>query len=276
MALLCGDRTFVLGKRTLIMGILNIAPDSFSDGGEINSPGAAVQKAKQLLADGADIIDVGAESTRPFADDIGLQEELSRIIPTVKALIAEGVRNLSIDTRRAEVARICLAEGASWINDVSGLRYDKKMLDVVQAADAVVVMHSQGSPQNMQRGKIEYSDVVLEVTHFLRQQVECLVEAGYERGRILVDPGIGFGKSLKHNLLLTQNLQELAGIAGGVLYGPSRKFFLSEITGIKNAAERDFATLGAVVYAALHGANIVRVHNVKAAHEALLIADSLK
>lgn len=271
----CGDRNFVLGQRTLVMGILNVTPDSFSDGGNFDACSVALSHAHRLLKDGADIIDVGGESTRPGAQEISVEQELERVLPVVKAMIADGIRNISIDTRRAKVARLCLAEGASWINDVSGLTFDAGMLDAVLPADGVVIMHSRGLPQTMQQGKIIYSDVVREVRKFLGDQVDRLVAAGYNKKKIIVDPGIGFGKTLEHNRALSRHLAELNHLGAGILYGPSRKAFIGQITGVQRASERDFGTVGAVVYAALHGVSIVRVHNVKAAREALMMSDWL-
>lgn len=272
----CGDRTFVIGERVLLMGILNLTPDSFSDGGQFNNSAAGIKHGLKLIEDGADIIDLGAESTRPFAQSITKEEELARLKPVLSALVREGISNISVDTRRSEVAKYALGEGASWINDVSALTYDPQMIAAVSPADAVVLMHSRGTPESMQAQRIVYDDVVAEVHSYLKRQTQTLVNAGFPKSKIIVDPGIGFGKLLEHNLLLSHNLSKLSDIAAALLYGPSRKKFIGEITAISDASLRDSATLGAVVYAALNGANIVRVHEVKAAREALMVAERIK
>ncbi len=272
----CGNRVFELGTRTFVMGILNATPDSFSDGEQFLNINSALKRAESMLQAGVDVIDIGGESTRPFAPVVSLQEELARILPIVKALIYQGIGNLSIDTRNAATAKACLEEGASWINDVSAFSHDKKMLEAARNADVVVLMHSKGSPQEMQRGHIVYDDVVAEIAAHLKNRVAYAVKNGFEAKRLLVDPGIGFGKMLAHNLELIKNLHRFQGIGAGVLCGLSRKAFLGELTGVVEAGERDNGTLGALAWAAGAGADIVRVHNVKAALEALKVIDALK
>ena len=257
------------------MGIVNITPDSFSDGGATWTVDAAVAHAQRLLDDGADVLDLGGESTRPGATPVPIDEELARVLPVVEALVARGIRNLSIDTRNARTAAACLDAGASWVNDVSALSWDPDMSAVAARAEALVLMHARGTPETMQHGAIHYDDVVGAVRGFLEERVAVAVGAGIERMRLLVDPGIGFGKRLPHNLELTRGLGALHGIGAGVLYGPSRKRFLGELTGVDVASERDAATLGAACFAATRGADVVRLHEVKAAVQALRVVDAL-
>ena len=273
--LACGSKTFYLGARTFVMGILNVTPDSFSDGGRFLGLDSAVSRAEQLIRDGADIIDIGGESTRPYSQMVSPEEELERILPLVKALVKRGIRNISIDTRNASTAMVCLDEGASWINDVSGLSHDRDMITAVRNADVLVLMHARGTPDVMQTGDIKYQNVVDEVRDFLRERVLYASENGIDTRRILVDPGIGFGKKLVHNLDLIRRLHAFQDIGIGVLCGPSRKAFIGELTGIKEPSERDIPTLGAVACSVLAGTDMVRVHNVKATVEALKVIDAL-
>lgn len=273
--LACGERQLALGSRTFVMGVVNVTPDSFSDGGRSCTTEAAVAHALSLLDDGADVVDVGGESTRPGAKPVTTAEELSRVQPVVEALVASGVRCLSVDTRNAATAKACLEAGASWLNDVSALRHDDGMAEVARGFDVVVLMHARGEPETMQRGVIEYDDVVEDVARFLEERVAFAVSRGLSREQLLVDPGLGFGKRLPHNLALTRGLSRLSDVGAGVLYGPSRKRFLGELTGVSVAAERDRATVGAVCYGATVGADVVRVHDVKGCVEALRVVDAL-
>lgn len=271
----CGDRALALGGRTFVMGIVNVTPDSFSDGGRALQADDAVAHALALLDDGADVLDIGGESTRPGAKPVSPDEEIARVLPVVEALVARGVRCLSVDTRNAATAEACLAAGASWLNDVSALSHDARMAEVARGFDAVVLMHARGDPETMQKGVIHYDDVVAEVAAYLEERVAFAAAHGVARERVLVDPGLGFGKRKPHNLALTRGLGRLSSIAGGVLYGPSRKRFLGELAGVDVAAERDRATVGAVCYAATVGADVVRVHDVRSAVEALRVVDAL-
>lgn len=271
----CGDRRFVLGERVLVMGIVNVTPDSFSDGGQHHTTQAAVDHALRLLDDGADIIDIGGESTRPGAIAVAVDNEHLRVLPVVEALVARGHRNLSIDTRRAVVATDALAAGASWINDVSGF-HDVDMPGACVAADAAIVMHWQSADA---ADVVVHVDVVAEVGAWLAERVARGVAAGIDPARLLVDPGIGFSKCLKDTIALTNALPRLRvdSSGAGVLYGPSRKRFLGSLMGRDSvAADRDAATIGAVVYAGLHGADIVRVHDVKGCVDALQVAQALR
>lgn len=271
----CGDRELALGTRTFVMGIVNVTPDSFSDGGHALAVDDAVAHALALVEDGADVIDLGGESTRPGARPVSPDEEVARVLPVVEALVARGVRCLSVDTRNAATAKACLAAGASWLNDVSALSHDDGMADVARGFDAVVLMHARGDPETMQQGVIHYDDVVAEVAGYLEERVRFAIARGVPWERLLVDPGIGFGKRAVHNLALTRGLGRLSSIAAGVLYAASRKRFLGELAGVPVAAERDAATVGAVCYAATMGADVVRVHDVKSAVHALRVVDAL-
>lgn len=264
ITLRCGDRAFALGERTLVMGIVNVTPDSFSDGGRFLGVDAAVDHALRLLDDGADVLDLGGESTRPGAAEISAADELARVLPVVERLTARGVRCLSIDTRRATVAAACLAAGAAWVNDVSALRDDADMAAVAASADAVVLMHRREMSAGSSGDDVSYRDVLGEVHGFLAERVAAAVHAGVARDRIVIDPGLGFGKSVDDNLRLLQATARLRGVAP-VLVGPSRKRFLGAVTGIERADQRDAATHGAVALAALAGADLVRVHDVKGA-----------
>lgn len=269
----CGNRQFRLGRKTFIMGVVNVTPDSFSDGGCWYDPDKAIAHGLALAEQGADVLDVGGESTRPGAAAVTREEELARVLPVVRGLVAQGASFISVDTRHAETARICLEEGASWVNDVSAGTHDPAMLSVAAKADAVVLMHMRGTPATMQKGEINYENVVSEVSGYLDQRVSACEAHGIKPQCIIVDPGIGFGKKLAHNLLLTQAVGRLQGRAGAVLYGPSRKRFLGELTGIEEAAKRDVPTLAALGVAVAAGAQLVRVHNVALARDYLKVAD---
>ena len=219
----CGDRQLVLGQRTFIMGVVNVTPDSFSDGGKWLAADHAIAHGMALAAAGADVLDVGGESTRPGAAPVTPEEECARVLPVIKGLVREGISFISVDTRHAETARICLEEGASWVNDVSGGTHDPAMLMTAKNADALVLMHMRGTPKNMQSGEIIYDDVVQDVADYLAERVNACEAVGIHPGKVLLDPGIGFGKLLEHNLLLTEHLTRLQGKAAGILYGPSRK-----------------------------------------------------
>jgi dihydropteroate synthase len=255
------------------MGVVNVTPDSFSDGGSFESAQDAIDHALRLLDEGADVLDVGGESTRPGAREVSPADELARVLPVVEGLATRGIHNVSVDTRNAATARACRQAGAAWLNDVSALSWDEAMPEVARSFDVVVLMHARDNPERMQRGDIHYDDVTAEVAGYLDERLSA---AGLSPERVLVDPGIGFGKRLEHNLTLTRELARLRGRAAGVLYGPSRKRFLGELTGIEEAAARDAATHGAVAYAAQHGADVLRVHDVRGARDALRVIDALR
>jgi dihydropteroate synthase len=253
---------------------VNITPDSFSDGGQHHTTTAAVDHALRLLDDGADVLDLGGESTRPNAAVVDVDEERRRVLPVVEALVQRGHKNLSIDTRRAVVAAEALAAGASWVNDVSGFG-DRAMPAACRSADAAIVMHWDTSDAGQQ---VVRADVVNDVVTGLRHAIALGLAAGLRPEQLLIDPGLGFSKSLNDNLRLTRELSTWRVRCGDfpVVYGPSRKRFLGELTGRTQAADRDAATVGAVVYAVLHGADVVRVHDVRGCVDALRVVEALR
>ncbi|MBI4353781.1 MAG: dihydropteroate synthase [Candidatus Omnitrophica bacterium] len=246
------------------MGILNVTPDSFSDGGRLTDPNTALRYAEEMVRDGAQIIDVGGESTRPGAAPVSVDEELERTIPVIR-LIAKHLRVvLSIDTMKAQVAQRAIEEGASLVNDVSALRHDPRMAEVVAKARAsVILMHMRGRPQTMQRAP-RYRDVVAEVKRFLEQAIQRAIASGIAASRILIDPGLGFGKTVQHNLTLLRHVEALKSLGCPVVIGPSRKSFIGQTLGLP-VEERVEGTLACVAYAMAHHAAIVRVHDVKPA-----------
>jgi len=271
-----GDVNLVFGARTYIMGVLNVTPDSFSDGGRFADVAAAIDAGVALRAAGADIVDVGGESTRPGAAAVSAEAELARVCPVVEGLRAAGVEAISIDTRKAAVAEAALTAGATMVNDVSGGLFDPALLEVTAGARApYVAMHSRDIPERMQRGKISYQDVVQDVRAWLVEAVARAVDAGVARQRIVLDPGIGFGKTVAHNLALTRGLGALRDLGHAVLYGPSRKSFLGALLGDAPPDQRLEATLAAVSLGIVFGADIVRVHDVAQARRAVVVADAM-
>jgi len=260
----------------VIVGILNVTPDSFSDGGQFFDPEAAAEHAAAMIDEGAGIIDVGGESTRPGSDPVSQEEEVGRVVPVVRRILAARPEALiSVDTYRSGVAAAALEAGARLVNDVTALRGDPRMASV--AADArcpVILMHMQGEPKTMQR-EPHYKDVVSEVTDFLESRAEHAVRAGVRPENIIVDPGIGFGKNLEHNLALLRNLDAIGSLGFPVLIGASRKTFLGTITGVKEASERVFGTVATTVLAYEKGATFFRVHDVRANREALATAEAV-
>jgi dihydropteroate synthase len=258
-------------ERPLVMGVLNVTPDSFSDGGRFLERGAALAQARRMIEEGADLIDVGGESTRPGAEPVTEDEELRRVVPVVEALRDVPV---SIDTRRPRVMREALAAGASMVNDVKAL-LEPGALEAVSAGDcAVCLMHMQGEPATMQKDP-RYGDVVAEVRAFLAARVAVCERAGVARERLVVDPGFGFGKTTAHNLALLRGLREIGGIGVPVLAGLSRKSMLGALTG-RAAGERLAASVAAALLAAQHGANILRVHDVRETRDALAVWTALQ
>lgn len=248
-------------ERPLVMGILNVTPDSFSDGGEHDQFDLAIEHAHRMLDQGADIVDVGGESTRPGADEVSIEQELARVLPIVSALVADGAA-ISIDTRHAPVARACVEAGACIINDISGFR-DDAMVRLAATHDVgVVVMHMLGEPGTMQHDP-QYGDVVFEVTHYLMNQVEVLTSAGVARDRICIDPGIGFGKTLQHNLQLLRKIEMLCATGLPVLIGASRKRMIGEVLGIEDPTDRLEGGLAVAAWATARGVNVIRTHDVR-------------
>jgi dihydropteroate synthase len=250
------------------MGIVNVTPDSFSDGGRYTNSDAAIEHALRLIAEGAAILDIGGESTRPGAQPVALQEELDRVIPVIEALRGQAVP-ISIDTYKPQVMRAAIAAGAQMVNDVNALLDEEAMQLVAQSAVAVCLMHRQGDSQNMQ-SQPRYKNVVSEVSDFLRERIAACELAGIALDRIVIDPGFGFGKSVAHNYALLANLSELAELGVPVLAGLSRKSMLGAVTG-QEVEQRLPASVAAALIAVQRGASILRVHDVKATVDALQI-----
>jgi dihydropteroate synthase len=254
------------------MGVVNVTPDSFSDGGLFLDAGGAVEHAKRLVDEGADILDVGGESSRPGSDPVTEEEEWARLEPVLRCLLREVNAPVSVDTYKAQTARRALEAGAHIINDITGLT-DPAMVEVVAKHQApAVIMHMRGRPKTMQQN-VHYEDVVEEVKSFLAAQAENATRAGVQQ--VIVDPGIGFGKNTEHNLQLLRRLGELAALPYPLLVGPSRKSFLGNLTGAA-VGDRLGGTLSAVTAAVLGGADIVRVHEVKECRQAVLVADAIR
>jgi dihydropteroate synthase len=253
------------------MGILNVTPDSFSDGGLFTSAPAAVAHALEMVEEGAAIIDVGGESTRPGSEPVTLDEELRRVIPVLESLAGQVRVPRSVDTMKAEVARRALAAGASLVNDVSALRHDPEMVEVVaQSGSAVCLMHMLGEPKTMQ-DQPHYGDVVSEVVAFLERRLEWATSRGVREEQVLLDPGIGFGKTREHNLLLLKHLERLVALGRPVVLGTSRKRFLGEVLG-SGPEERVAGTAATTALGVLAGVAVIRAHDVRANAEALRVA----
>ena len=268
-----GDAILWDGSRTLVMGILNVTPDSFSDGGDFWDPDAAISHGLALWAEGADIVDVGGESTRPGAEAIDATEECRRVVGVIAALTHAGV-TVSLDTTKAQVAAAGLEAGAAMINDVSAFA-DPDMAAVVAQADAAaVLMHRQGTPRTMQENPT-YDDVVAEVRRFLEERAAGAAAAGMKSARIAIDPGIGFGKTLDHNLALLGHLHELVGTGYPVVVGTSRKSFLGALLGIEAARDRDNATGATTALAIAQGVACVRVHSVAVSTQIARVVDAI-
>ena len=270
----CGDRLLSLGEQPLIMGIVNVTPDSFSDGGRWLEPEAAVAHGLQLAAEGADLLDIGGESTRPGAEEVGVREEARRILPVIRELAARSGAPLSADTRHAEVARQAVEAGACIINDVMPFAGDAAMAAAVRETGAgAVLMHMRGTPQTMAR-HADYGDVVLEVERELAEALAYAAAQGISRDRLVIDPGIGFAKNTEQNVALLHRVARLARLAP-VLVGASRKRFVGELCGEAQAGERLGGSVGAAVWCALQGVAVLRVHDVKATRQAVAVAKAL-
>jgi dihydropteroate synthase len=269
-----GDRT--LGPDPVLVGVLNVTPDSFSDGGEFLDPEVAVARAATMLDEGARIIDVGGESTRPGSDPVPPEEEARRVVPVIREILTERPEAIvSIDTHRAGTAGAALEAGARVVNDVTALRGDPRMAALVADVRCpVILMHMLGEPKTMQRDP-RYGDVVREVRDFLAARAEHAVAAGVKEENIILDPGIGFGKTPEHNLALLKHLDSLVELGSPVLVGASRKSFIGKITGAEEARERVPGTVAANVLAYERGATFFRVHDVRANREALAVARAI-
>lgn len=276
MVLAFRQQKYDLNQRTLIMGTLNVTPDSFSDGGLFFDLEKAVAHGRQMADEGADLIDIGGESTRPGAKPLDEEEELRRVIPLVRTLSKEIKIPISVDTRKSRVAEESLAAGAEMINDISALRFDQRMVAVVREARVpVVLMHMRGDPETMQLNT-QYHDLLGEIFSFLKERIDFAEDQGIPPEKIIIDPGLGFGKSLEegHNLLILKYLQKFRELGKPVLIGPSRKAFIGRILNLP-PAERDEGTMAAVAIAILKGVNIVRVHEVARMRRVVMVADAI-
>jgi dihydropteroate synthase len=258
----CRGRVLDLGSRTHVMGILNVTPDSFSDGGRFINAENALVHAREMTAAGADCIDIGGESTRPGSDPLPETEELRRIIPLIERLSTELAIPISVDTYKSTVAKKALEAGASFVNDISGLRFSPDMAQVVADHDAsVVIMHIKGTPRNMQQNPV-YDDVVGEVLSYLAEGIEIALRAGVHREKIIIDPGIGFGKTLEHNLTLIERLDEFRALGRPIMLGTSRKKFIGTVLNVPVPADRVSGTAATIALGIERGASLVRVHDV--------------
>jgi dihydropteroate synthase len=270
-----GSRVVDLSQRGMIMGVLNVTPDSFSDGGEFFSADAAIERGVQIAAEGADIVDIGGESTRPGAEPVSTEEELRRVIPVIEKLRAKIDIVISIDTSKAEVARTALDAGAEIVNDVTSGRGDKQMLPLAATRNAaLVLMHMQGEPRTMQKNP-RYGDVVREVADFFRQQYDRAIKCGVDPMRLAFDPGIGFGKTLEHNLTLLKHLEQLRVHDRPLVVGVSRKSFLGRLAGSNEMSARVGPTIAMTSILRSRGADVLRVHDVKENVTALRITESV-
>ena len=272
--LIVGTRSFDLTKRSILMGIVNVTPDSFSDGGAYFSAAAAVAHTMQLIAAGADIIDLGGESTRPFAAPVSIIQELERVIPVIKTIRQQSDIPISIDTYKAEVAQAALEAGANLINDISALQFDPDMAHLAARTKVpVVLMHMQGRPQDMQVAP-RYNNVVLEIKNFLAQRRDFALSHGIAAENIILDVGIGFGKTISHNLELIRRLDEFHDLGCPLLLGVSRKAFIGRILDLP-APERDIGSLGAIAVGLTRGAQIIRTHNIALARQLSKIIEAI-
>ncbi len=268
-------RAFDLAQRGVIMGVINVTPDSFSDGGAFGEAETAVAHGLRLADEGAEILDIGGESTRPGSQAVPLEEELRRVIPVIEKLAERTSAALSIDTSKAEVARAAMQAGAEIINDVTALRGDEAMTAVAGETGAgVVLMHMRGTPRTMQKDP-HYADVVREVADFLRERLAAARSAGIDADRLAVDPGIGFGKTVEHNLQLIAALGEFTGLGCPVVLGVSRKSFLAAAAGCAEIADRDAPTVALTSLGCELGARIFRVHAVRPNAEALRMTEAI-
>ena len=268
------DKSFLLGQRTWLMGVVNVTPDSFYDGGFYFDPARAIERGLVLAAEGADIIDIGGESTRPGSDPVPADEERKRVLSVISALKEKTAALISIDTTKAEVAEAAIAAGASIVNDISAGRFDPQMFPFVSGSGAgLILMHMKGTPKSMQINPY-YEDVLAEVKAFLQERMEAAESFGIQRERLIVDPGIGFGKRLEDNLAILNNLNALADLGRPVLAGISRKSFIGKILNL-DPSERLEGTIAAAVVAVLRGASLLRVHDIQAVKRGVAVAEAI-
>jgi dihydropteroate synthase len=271
----CGGKVLDLGSRTHIMGILNVTPDSFSDGGHYADAARALTHARAMAAAGADIIDIGGESTRPGAAPVAEEEELRRIIPLIERLSAELAVPISVDTYKSSVAKKAIEAGARIVNDISGLRFSPDMANVVAGSGAaVVIMHIKGTPRDMQQNPV-YDDVIGDVMAYFEEGIEIAVKAGVDREKIFIDPGIGFGKTLEHNLALLDRLDEFQALGRPIVLGASRKKFIGTVLDVPAPEQRVDGTAATVALGIERGARVVRVHDVARMAQVAKMTDAI-
>lgn len=276
MKLCRNDNTPYLGQRVHVMGILNVTPDSFSDGGRLANKDTLLQRAESMIAAGADILDIGGESTRPFAAKVELAEELNRVIPAIESIRHHFSIPISIDTTKAAVAEKAIEAGADIINDVSALRFDCQMIEVAKKHNApVILMHMQGQPGDMQK-KPCYDDVINDISAFLQERLDWAEKNGLDRNRMIVDPGIGFGKSLEHNLTILKHLEQFSTLGVPLLLGHSRKAFIGTILQLDDPDRRDCATAAISALSVMAGVSIIRVHDVEKTVQAVRLAEAIR
>jgi dihydropteroate synthase len=255
------DKKIILNSNVCLIGIVNITPDSFYDGGYYIKEENAIERIHELISNGASIIDIGGESSRPNSQPITIENEIDRILPVLRAIKGKVEIPISVDTYKSEVARIALEEGADIINDISAMRFDPKLPEIVAKYKAgLILMHMQGTPKNMQENP-KYQDVIKEIHDFLQSRIEFAISNGIKKESIMIDPGIGFGKTLEHNLTIIKNIDKFKNIGYPIVIGPSRKSFIGMVTG-KEPEKRLFGTAGVVSYCAMKGVNLIRVHDV--------------
>ncbi len=265
---------FEFGSKVLVMGILNVTPDSFSDGGRFFTASSSAAQIDSMLGAGADIIDVGGESSRPFAEPVSIAEELDRVLPVIRLIRQHSEIPISIDTTKAEVARRALAEGADIINDISALRFDRDMISLVRETEVpVIIMHMQGTPSDMQVDP-HYDDVVAEIKVFFAERLAWAGENGVSGKRFIIDPGIGFGKTMGHNLTILKHAAEFSELGCPVLIGHSRKSFIGKLLGLE-VDDRDVATAAISALCAQNGVSILRVHDVEKTVQAVRLAEAI-
>ncbi|MCC3424771.1 MAG: dihydropteroate synthase [Microcoleus sp. PH2017_01_SCD_O_A] len=273
------NKTFEWGKRTYLMGVLNVTPDSFSDGGDFNTIESALAQADSMVKSGVDIIDIGGQSTRPGAAEISLEEEIDRVIPVIemlrqKADIFSSVP-ISVDTTRAQVAKAAIEAGADIVNDISGATFDSEMLSTVaQLQVPIILMHIRGTPQTMQK-LTDYQDLIGEILDFLESRIVAAVAAGIDKSQIIIDPGIGFAKTYSQNLEILRQLTKFRGLDCPILVGVSRKSFIGQILNQPEAKQRIWGTAAACTSAIANSADILRIHDVREMHDVCLVADAI-
>jgi dihydropteroate synthase len=275
MNLTIREHHFNWGKKTYLMGILNVTPDSFSDGGEFNNIESALSQARFMLENGVDIIDIGGQSTRPGAKEISVEEELDRVIPVIKALRQESSLPISIDTTRANVASAAIAAGADIVNDISGATFDLEMLSTVARLQVpIILMHMRGTPETMQQ-MTEYKDLIGEIYQFFETQIAKAIATGIQRDRLIIDPGIGFAKNYQQNIELLKRTKEFCSLKVPILIGTSRKSFIGRLLNRNNPKDRVWGTAATCCAAIANGADILRVHDVAEMSDVIKMADAI-